>query len=237
MGKTKIEWTDNTWNPTTGCSKISSGCINCYAEKLCLRLQKMGVKKYKEGFKLSLHPESLSEPYKWKRRSMVFVNSMSDLFHEGIPFSFIERVFKVMNENPQHTFQILTKRSHILRQVSNKLNWSENIWMGVTVEDEEQLHRIEDLITTGAKIKFISCEPLLSNIELIHLNKINWVIVGGESGANSRSMDKLWVDNILLQCRNNNVPFFFKQWGGFNKKKNGRLLHGKIYSEMPLGLL
>lgn len=233
MSVTKIEWTDCTWNPTTGCTKISRGCENCYAEKFSFRLQKMGNPKYKKGFQLSLHPETISEPYSWKKRRLVFVNSMSDLFHEDVPFPFIEKVFSTMNDNPTHTFQILTKRSKVLKEYSHRLNWTKNIWMGVTVEDENQLYRIDDLKSIPAKVKFLSCEPLLSDLGVLDLQEINWVIVGGESGVKSRGMDESWVKNIMTQCKSQNVPFFFKQWGGRNKKKNGRLLDGVIYSEMP----
>ena len=234
MSKSKIEWTDNTWNPTTGCSKISSGCSNCYAEKLSYRLQKMGNPKYRDGFKISIHQNSLREPYKWKKPSMVFVNSMSDLFHESIPFSFIEQVFKVMNENQLHVFQVLTKRSKILMEYTKHLNWTKNIWMGVSVEDDNQLCRVDDLKKTDASVKFLSCEPLLADLGKLNLTGINWVIVGGESGSGSRPMDEVWVQNILNQCDEQGVPFFFKQWDGFNKKKNGRLLNGRTYSEMPV---
>lgn len=234
MGKTKIEWTDDTWNPTTGCSKISAGCLNCYAEKMSLRLQSMGNLKYKDGFKLTTHIKSLNEPYNWKSPKKVFVNSMSDIFHEDIPFSFIDKAFKVMNDNPRHIFQVLTKRSDILKEYSKHLTWSKNIWMGVSIEDEHQLFRICSLQGTPAKVKFLSCEPLLSDLGKMDLKGIHWVIVGGESGANSRTIEEVWVQNILKQCRKHKVPFFFKQWGGFNKKKNGRVLNGKTYSEMPV---
>ncbi len=233
MSKSKIEWTDNTWNPTTGCTKISSGCTNCYAEKMSYRLQKMGNPKYRDGFNISIHPNSLCEPSGWKKPSMVFVNSMSDIFHESIPFSFIEQVFKVMNENQMHVFQVLTKRSKALNEYSKHLTWTKNIWMGVSIEDGNQLYRMEDLKKTDASIKFLSCEPLLADLGKLNLESINWVIVGGESGSGSRPMDETWVQNILNQCNKQNAPFFFKQWGGFNKKKNGRLLNGRTYSEMP----
>lgn len=233
MAKTKIEWTQDSWNPTTGCDKISSGCLNCYAEKMSFRLQKMGSPKYADGFNLRTHPNALLEPYKWKKSRMVFVNSMSDLFHENVPFEFIEAVFKVMNENPSHIFQVLTKRGYILEKYSQKLSWSKNIWMGVTVEDRSAFARIDALRNTGANIKFLSCEPLLSDLEQIDLRSIDWVIVGGESGTNARPISESWVQNILKQCKDADIPFFFKQWGGFNKKKNGKLLNGIAYQEMP----
>lgn len=219
MAKTKIEWTQDSWNPTTGCDKISSGCLNCYAEKMSFRLQKMGSPKYADGFNLRTHPNALLEPYKWKKSRMVFVNSMSDLFHENVPFEFIEAVFKVMNENPSHIFQVLTKRGYILEKYSQKLSWSKNIWMGVTVEDRSAFARIDALRNTGANIKFLSCEPLLSDLEQIDLRSIDWVIVGGESGTNARPISESWVQNILKQCKDADIPFFFKQWGGFNKKR------------------
>lgn len=233
MAKTKIEWTEDTWNPTTGCNKISSGCLNCYAEKMSFRLQKMGNIKYKDGFNLAIHPVSLKEPYGWKKPRMVFVNSMSDLFHEGLPFKFIQQVFKVMNDNPKHTFQVLTKRSQKLEEYSKHLTWTKNIWMGVTVEDQNQLFRIDNLRKTGAQVKFLSCEPLISDLGILDLKGIHWVIVGGESGAKSRPMEEVWVQNILTQCEKEKIPFFFKQWGGFNKKKNGKVLNGRTYTEMP----
>lgn len=233
MRKTKIEWTEVTWNPTTGCTKISSGCKNCYAEKMSFRLKSMGVKKYERGFDLSLHPKVLDEPYKWKSSRVVFVNSMSDLFHEEMPFDYIQKVFKVMNDNSHHIFQVLTKRADVLAKYSDQLNWSDNIWMGVTVESNEYVNRIELLRDIPAGIKFLSLEPLLSAIPGLMLNGIDWVIVGGESGTNSRPIKKEWVQEILEKCQKSEVPFFFKQWGGMNKKKNGRMLDGDFYDEMP----
>lgn len=233
MRQTKIEWTEVTWNPTTGCTKISSGCKNCYAEKISYRLKEMGVKKYENGFELTFHPSVLNEPYKWSSSKIVFVNSMSDLFHEEMPFEYIQKVFKVMNDNPMHIFQVLTKRAEILVEYSTKLNWSDNIWMGVTVENSQLQERIDLLRKTPASIKFLSLEPLLSSLPNLNLEQIDWVIVGGESGTNARPIKKDWVQEILVQCRNAGVPFFFKQWGGMNKKKNGRMLDGEFYNEMP----
>lgn len=233
MRQTKIEWTEVTWNPTTGCTKVSSGCKNCYAEKMALRLKGMGVKKYDNGFKLSIHPAVLIEPYKWSSSKVVFVNSMSDLFHEDLPFEFLEKVFTVMNENPKHIFQVLTKRAELLLEYSSKLHWTDNIWMGVTVESSKYMDRINLLRQVPASIKFLSLEPLLSSLSNLNLDKIDWVIVGGESGINSRPVKKEWVNSILTQCQIQNVPFFFKQWGGMNKKKNGRMLDGEFYNEMP----
>ncbi|MCF8360537.1 MAG: phage Gp37/Gp68 family protein [Prolixibacteraceae bacterium] len=233
MSSSKIEWTESTWNPTTGCTKISSGCVNCYAEKMAMRLKAMGTPKYANGFKVTLHEDCLSEPYSWKKPKVIFVNSMSDLFHEDIPFEFIEKVFKVMNENPQHIFQVLTKRAELLLEYSPKLNWTSNIWMGVTVENFEAKRRIDYLRQTTAAIKFLSCEPLISDLGKLYLENINWVIVGGESGPKSRPIKEDWVLDIFNQCKTIDIPFFFKQWGGVNKKKTGKELQGVIYQEMP----
>ena len=234
MRTTKIEWTESTWNPTTGCTKISLGCQHCYAERMAKRLQSMGNKKYRNGFKITLHPDVLNEPYSWRNPRSVFVNSMSDLFHENIPFDYIQKVFNVMNENLRHTFQVLTKRSDVLLEYSKYLNWTKNIWMGVTVESQQFNSRIEELRKTEAFVKFLSLEPLISKVKLLNLTGIDWVIVGGESGPGARPMLEEWVIDIKKQCRLQNVPFFFKQWGGVNKKKFGRLLEGKTWDEMPL---
>jgi protein gp37 len=193
----------------------------------------MGTPKYINGFEVTLHDECLSEPYSWKKPKVIFVNSMSDLFHEDIPFEFIEKVFKVMNENPQHIFQVLTKRAELLLEYSPNLNWTSNIWMGVSVEDFNAKRRIDYLRQTGAAIKFLSCEPLISDLGKIDLENINWVIVGGESGPKSRPIKEDWVLDIYSQCKSSDIPFFFKQWGGVNKKKNGKELQGEIYHEMP----
>lgn len=233
MAQSKIEWTEMTWNPTTGCTKISAGCKNCYAETLSKRLLAMGNKKYQNGFDLTLHPDTLLVPYSWKRSKMVFVNSMSDLFHADIPFDYLNRVFNVMNECDQHTFQVLTKRAEYLHEISPKLNWSPNIWMGVSVESKEFEFRIELLRKTNAFIKFLSIEPMIGPIPELELSGIDWVIVGGESGFGARPIKKEWVLDIQKQCKIANVPFFFKQWGGANKKKNGRILNGKTYNGMP----
>ena len=233
MSSSKIEWTESTWNPTTGCTKISSGCANCYAERMAMRLKAMGTPKYINGFEVTLHEDCLSEPYSWKKPKVIFVNSMSDLFHEDIPLEFIAKVFEVMNENPQHIFQVLTKRADLLLEYSPKLNWTSNIWMGVSVEDSKAKRRIDYLRQTGAAIKFLSCEPLISDLGEIDLEIINWVIVGGESGPKSRPIKEDWVLDIYSQCKRADIPFFFKQWGGVNKKKNGKELQGEIYHEMP----
>jgi protein gp37 len=233
MATSSIEWTEMTWNPTTGCNKISAGCKFCYAEVMARRLHAMGVSKYANGFELAIHEDALQIPYTWKQSKLVFVNSMSDLFHKDIPLEFIKKVFTVMNENPQHVFQVLTKRSDILLKYHKELNWTHNIWMGVSIENEKVKHRISDLSKTNARVKFLSCEPLIGPLPNMNLKKIDWVIVGGESGWKPRPMDSDWVLDIQDQCKNANVAFFFKQWGGTNKKKNGRLLNGKVFSEMP----
>ena len=232
MAQSSIEWTQMTWNPTTGCTKISAGCKYCYAEVMAKRLQAMGVEKYKDAFKLRLHPDALNIPYSWSKQKIVFVNSMSDLFHKDVPLSFIQKVFKVMNET-NHIYQVLTKRADRLFELHSKLIWTENIWMGVSVEDEKVTDRIDFLRETNAKTKFLSCEPLIGPLNNLNLDKIDWVIVGGESGRNARPMDKKWVLDIKDQCKQQNIKFFFKQWGGTNKKKAGRILNGKTYSEMP----
>lgn len=233
MAQSSIEWTEMTWNPTTGCDKISAGCKYCYAEVMSRRLQAMGIDKYKDGFKLRIHEDALLIPYGWKSPKIVFVNSMSDMFHKDVPLSFIQKVFKTMNENPQHTFQVLTKRSDILLKYHKELNWTHNIWMGVSVEDNRVKNRIDDLRKTNARTKFLSCEPLIGSIPKMNLKKIDWVIVGGESGRTPRPMNIDWVLDIQQQCEKAKVAFFFKQWGGTNKKKAGRELNGRTYDEMP----
>lgn len=233
MATSSIEWTEMTWNPTTGCSKISAGCKYCYAEVMTKRLKAMGQEKYKDGFKIKIHPESLNLPYSWKKPKTVFVNSMSDLFHKNVPLHFIQSAFKVMNENPIHTFQVLTKRAERLSEVHELLNWTENIWMGVSVEDSRVINRIDLLRETNAVTKFLSCEPLIGPLNNLNLQKIDWVIVGGESGSKARQMDPEWVNDIQLQCAVYKIPFFFKQWGGRNKKAAGRILNGRTYDAMP----
>lgn len=234
MAQTRIEWTELTWNPTTGCNKVSQGCKFCYAEVMAGRLKAMGLEKYRNGFELTLHEDALKIPYTWKQPKIVFVNSMSDLFHKDIPLEFLQRVFKVMNDNPQHVFQVLTKRADILLKYHKELDWTHNIWMGVSVEDAKSLSRINLLRRTRAKVKFLSCEPLIGPLTGLNLKKINWVIVGGESGRRPRPMKPEWVFEIHNKCIEENVPFFFKQWGGTNKKKTGRVLKGRTYSEMPI---
>jgi len=234
MAESRIEWTEMTWNPTTGCNKISAGCKYCYAEVMARRLQAIGVEKYKDGFKLRTHEDTLLAPYSWKSPKVVFVNSMSDLFHKNISFEFIQKVFHTMNNCPQHTFQILTKRSDILFKLHERLNWTHNIWMGVSVENEKVKHRIDFLRQTNARVKFLSCEPLIGQLPNMNLNGIDWVIVGGESGRKPRPMDVDWVLDIQQQCEASGVKFFFKQWGGTNKKKTGRILNGRTYDDMPV---
>jgi len=229
----RIEWTESTWNPVTGCTKISSGCRNCYAERMAKRLKAMGIKNYVNGFKLTTHPDSLNIPLKWKKPRIVFVNSMSDLFHEEVPFKFIEQVFGVMNEASSHIFQILTKRSLRLLELNQFITWPSNVWMGVTVEDAPYIDRIDHLRATGAVIKFLSIEPLLGPLPDLNLSGIDWVIVGGESGPGARPMKKSWVLSIRDNCCDNGIPFFFKQWGGVRKSKLGRLLEGRYWNEMP----
>jgi protein gp37 len=233
MAQSSIEWTEMTWNPTTGCNKLTAGCKFCYAEIMSRRLHAMGVEKYRNNFKITLHPDTLEIPYTWKKSKVVFVNSMSDLFHKDVPLDYIKRVFKVMNETPQHTYQVLTKRGDLLAKYDKELKWTPNIWMGVSVENEKVKDRIDYLRTTGAKIKFLSLEPLLSALPGLNLKKMDWVIVGGESGPGARPMEKEWVVDIKKQCKKAKVAFFFKQWGGVRKSTTGRVLDGKTYNEMP----
>jgi len=236
MAQSSIEWTELTWNPTTGCDKLSAGCKFCYAEVMARRLKAMGVEKYSNGFKLSIHEDELNLPYRWKKPRVIFVNSMSDLFHKDIPVEFIQKVFAVMKDNPQHVFQVLTKRADVLRyyDAEGYLDWAHNIWMGVSVENQKEMNRVELLSKTGARVKFLSCEPLLTSLPNINLEKIDWVIVGGESGRKPRTMKKEWVIDIKDQCEKAGVSFFFKQWGGTNKKKSGRELDGEVYNELPM---
>ena len=229
----KIEWTESTWNPVTGCTKIRTGCENCYAERMAKRLQAMGQPNYRNGFKLTCHQHVLDLPLHWKKPQMIFVNSMGDLFHKQVPKEFVLKVFATMNKASQHTFQILTKRAEHLEELSSLLPWSENIWMGVTVENSDCKERINSLRRTGAYVKFLSLEPLLGDVGVLNLEAIDWVIVGGESGPKARPIKASWVRNIQEQCKEQNVSFFFKQWGGINKKKNGRLLDGQTWNEMP----
>ena len=229
-----IEWTEATWNPVTGCSHISAGCVHCYAERMALRLKAAGMAKYKNGFEVTTHEKELLTPQGWRKPHDVFLCSMGDLFHDKVPSGFIQRVFGVMKSCRQHRFQVLTKRSQRLRQRAQTLPWPDNVWMGVTVENAQNVNRIADLVATAAKVKFLSVEPLLSDIEHLPLDGIDWVIVGGESGPGARPMKKEWVLSIRNQCRKARVAFYFKQWGGTRKHLNGRVLDGREYSEMPV---
>ncbi|HEX8081567.1 MAG TPA: phage Gp37/Gp68 family protein [Jatrophihabitans sp.] len=240
--KSAIEWTEATWNPTTGCDRISAGCDNCYALNLSKRLKAMGVVKYQAdgdprtsgpGFGVAIHPDALAAPYAWRRPRLVFVNSMSDLFHARVPTAFIQEVFKVMRETPQHTYQILTKRSTRLRRIAHALDWPANVWMGVSVESADQYDRVRDLVTVPAAVRFLSCEPLLGPLSGVPLDGIDWVIAGGESGANARHVNPEWIRELRDYCVASRTPFFFKQWGGVRAKSGGRELDGEIWSEMP----
>lgn len=230
----KIEWTDTTWNPVTGCTKISPGCKNCYAERMSKRLQSMGNFKYMHGFEVAIHGHILNDPLRWVKPRRIFVNSMSDLFHEEIPYDFLKDIFKVMNKANHHVFQVLTKRPHIAFARTHSLKFSDNIWLGVSIESEDYQHRIDSLLLTEAKTKFLSLEPLLGPLTIIDLEGIDWVIVGGESGPGARPIKAEWVREIRDNCAENKVPFFFKQWGGTNKKRTGRLLDGLEYNQFPL---
>jgi protein gp37 len=242
VAKTNIEWTEVTWNPTTGCDRISAGCDNCYALTLSKRLKAMGAAKYQNdgnsrtsgpGFAITTHPQTLIEPFSWKTPRTVFVNSMSDLFHAKVPISFVRDVFDVIAETPQHTYQILTKRSLRLRKLADKFNWPQNLWMGVSVEDARVITRVDHLREVPAAVRFLSCEPLLGSLNTINLSGINWVIAGGESGPRYRPMDVNWVRDLRDLCVDEEVPFFFKQWGGRTPKAFGRELDGRAWDEMP----
>jgi protein gp37 len=228
-----IEWTESTWNPVTGCTKISPGCKHCYAERMAKRLQAMGQPNYANGFGLTPHEHALKLPLTWKKPRTIFVNSMSDLFHEQVPGEFILRVFDVMGRADWHQYQLLTKRSERLQELDSQLSWQSHVWMGVSVEAQEYVHRIDDLRQTHAQTKFLSVEPLLGPLANLDLSGIDWVIVGGESGPGARPMKAEWVTSIRDQCRQARIPFFFKQWGGPQKKKAGRELEGRIWDEMP----
>lgn len=230
-----IEWTEATWNPLTGCTKISPGCKRCYAERMSLRLKAMGQRNYRNGFQLTLHEQMLEVPLRWKSPQVIFVNSMSDLFQKGVPTEFIRRVFETMQAAHWHTFQVLTKRSERLLELSRSLPWPDNVWMGVSVESQDYTFRINHLRRTGAAVKFLSLEPLLGPLPRLKLSGIHWVIVGGESGPGARPMKAEWVTEIRDRCESAGVPFFFKQWGGVNKKKSGRKLDGVTHDAMPNG--
>lgn len=228
-----IEWTEATWNPVTGCDKVSPGCAHCYAERMAKRLRAMGVSNYADGFELTLQPQMLDAPLKWRRPRRIFVNSMSDLFHAGVPATYIDEVFRVMGRASWHQYQILTKRSERLLELDAQLPWAPHIWMGVSVENQRFVHRIDHLRRTSAFVKFLSLEPLLGPLDNLDLSSINWVIVGGESGPRARPIDPLWVTSIRDQCRSAGIPFFFKQWGGVFKSRTGRELEGRTWDEMP----
>lgn len=231
--RSTIEWTDATWNPVTGCTKISSGCRNCYAERMAKRLQAMGQPNYANGFNVTVHSRALGLPLRWRKPQIIFVNSMSDLFHEHVPTEFILRVFEVMNRAHWHVFQVLTKRPDRLLALDKLLAWSPHIWAGVTVEEQEYTFRIDHLRQSGASTRFLSLEPLLGPIRALDLDGIDWVIVGGESGSRARRIDPDWVRNIRDQSQDLAIPFFFKQWGGKNRKRAGRILDGRVWDEMP----
>jgi protein gp37 len=228
-----IEWTESTWNPVTGCTKISPGCKHCYAERMAERLHAMGQPNYRNGFTLTLQPHMLELPLRWKKPQTIFVNSMSDLFHDDVPSPYIFELFAVMRRAHWHRFQVLTKRSQRLAELSPQLEWSQNIWMGVSVESHNYCPRIDDLRSTQARVKFLSLEPLLGPLVNINLEGMDWVIVGGESGPGARPIDPAWVKDLRDQCRCARVPFFFKQWGGRNKKQAGRVLEGRTWDQMP----
>lgn len=232
----KISWTSCTWNPVTGCFKVSEGCQHCYAERMARRLQAMGVAKYRNGFEVTLHPDVLEEPLKWRKPRVIFVNSMSDLFHEKIPLDYIRKIFDVIWAADQHVFQVLTKRAERMAELAEKLDWPPNLWMGVTVESQSRTDRIDLLREIPAPVRWLSMEPLLTAVPELDLSGIDWVVVGGESGPGARPMQREWVHQIRRTCRDQKgqrTAFFFKQWGGVNKKKTGRLLDNRLYSEMP----
>lgn len=231
-----IEWTEATWNPVTGCDKVSPGCAHCYAERMAKRLRSMGQANYAHGFELTLQPQMLELPLRWRRPRRIFVNSMSDMFHPGVPLSFIQSAFDVMRRADWHEYQILTKRSERLLELDRAIPWASHIWMGVSVENARFVHRIDHLRATGARVKFLSLEPLLGPLRSLDLRGIHWVIVGGESGPRARPMERSWVMEIRDQCRAAGVAFFFKQWGGVFKSRTGRELEGRTWDEMPAGL-
>lgn len=240
--KSAIEWTEATWNPTTGCDRVSAGCDHCYALTLSKRLKAMGSRKYQNdgdprtsgpGFGITIHPEALTQPYRWRGPRLVFVNSMSDLFHAKVPIGFIQDVFDVIADTPQHTYQALTKRARRMRRIADRLVWPGNLWMGVSVESAEVVDRIDDLRATPARTRFLSCEPLLGPLPELDLGGIHWVIAGGESGPAARPIELDWVEDLRDQCVHAQVPFFFKQWGGRTPKANGRELDGRTWDDMP----
>jgi protein gp37 len=233
MSATTIHWTQAVWNPCTGCTKVSAGCVNCYAAKMARRLKAMGNLRYKRGFDLTLHNDKIDEPKRWRKGRRVFVNSMSDLFHEKVPLKFIQRVFATMVDCPQHTFQVLTKRGTRLRELAGSLPWPENIWMGVSIEDERVAKRVHDLLATPARMKWVSAEPLLGPLPNLPVDQLDWLVVGGESGPGARPMDLDWARDLRDRCNGAGTPFFFKQIGGTRKWKTGRLLDGVTWDQYP----
>ena len=231
--QTKIEWTDATWNPVTGCTKVSQGCKHCYAERLAHRLQAMGATRYVNGFRVTLHPDALTKPIEWVKPRRIFVNSMSDLFHPDVPAAFIREVFEVMKITPRHTYQVLTKRPERLVQMADVLPFPSNVWIGTSIESEAVLERVTAIQRVPAVVRFLSCEPLLGPLPNLPLDEIHWVIVGGESGPKARPMHEDWVVDIREQCQTHSVPFFFKQWGGVQRTHAGRLLDGRTWDEFP----
>ena len=229
----RIEWTQSTWNPVTGCSSISEGCHHCYARRMANRLQGMGLSRYKDGFFVTIHRDLITAPFHWKKPRLIFVNSMGDLFHEQVPFSFIKEVFSTIESTPRHTFQLLTKRADRLVKLADKLPWPYNLWVGVTVELQQYIDRIEKLKQVPAAVRFVSFEPLLGPVESLRLENINWAIVGGESGPHARPMEATWARSIRDTCLDSSIPFFFKQWGGDNKKKRKRCLDRKLWNQYP----
>lgn len=236
-GNSSIEWTEATWNPVTGCNKVSDGCKHCYAERMAKRLHAMGNQRYINGFNVTLHPDLLDVPRKWIKPRKIFVNSMSDLFHADVPPDFIAKVFKTMNETPQHSYQVLTKRPERVAELSDQFIFTPNIWIGTSVENTKVVDRIDHLTKVPAHVRFLSCEPLLGPLDNLNLNNIHWVIVGGESGPGSRPMEADWVRSIRNQCKEQNVAFFFKQWGGVQKHRYGRELDNRTYDEFPFSTL
>ena len=241
MKTTKIEWTDKTWNPITGCTKVSAGCMNCYAEVMSIRLKAMEIDKYKHGFNLTLHEECLSEPLKWVKPHIIFVCSMSDIFHEKVPFDFVDKILDVIRHTPQHNYQILTKRAKRMNEYFTKNDIPKNVWLGVTVDITTSKERIDSIRELNASIKFLSCEPLLEDLGKLDLDGIDWIIVGGESGSKARPMKEEWVLSIKKQSEEQGSIFFFKQWGTWgsdgikrNKKINGKLINGEVYQAMPI---
>lgn len=242
MSSTSIEWTDATWNPVTGCDRVSRGCDNCYALTMAKRLKSMGVEKYQTdgnpvtsgpGFGVSIHPDTLRIPSTWKKPRMVFVNSMSDLFHPRVPLEFVQDIFDVIRETPHHTYQVLTKRAKRMARVADRIEWPTNMWMGTTIEDQASLHRIDALRSVPASVRFLSCEPLLESLPSVDLSGIGWVIVGGESGPRARPIQEDWVTGLRDQVVAERIPFFFKQWGGATPKQHGRVLQGRTWDEYP----